>query len=174
MGFELWCSPRRPAESRRSCTPPNSTNSTTSPAGALNDHFELPASGRYALVRHSENPVLCERFEPAPSSWMECGKESWGTSCRTTWPSPGVTTTAGEPSQGRWGTGEMKPAKRRNKHRHHVDQGETDLMTALSRIEALFGVTAIVECRNPHVSDERAEALVRNTVAGPAAGYWEG
>jgi hypothetical protein len=51
---------------------------------------------------------------------------------------------------------------------------EDDLMAATSRIEALFGATAISECGRSQIADERAAALVRATVAGPVGGYWEG
>ncbi|MCG7202331.1 hypothetical protein [Streptomyces arenae] len=46
-------------------------------------------------------------------------------------------------------------------------------MTATSRLEGLFGGNAISECCIPQVADERAAALVRDTVAGSAGAYWE-
>lgn len=46
-------------------------------------------------------------------------------------------------------------------------------MTAINRIDALFGATALADCRSPQIADARSTELVRDTTAGPVAGYWE-
>ncbi|MCX5338243.1 hypothetical protein [Streptomyces sp. NBC_00140] len=46
-------------------------------------------------------------------------------------------------------------------------------MPATSRTEALLGPTGLAACASPSVADEVAAALVRDTGAGPAAGYFE-